>query len=240
MDKVSIIIPFYNCQYIDQAIESALGQTYKNIEVIVVDDGSTRYVEKIKPYLNEIKYIQKENGGTASALNEGIKNATGEYFSWLSSDDLYEPEKISEQLSFMKKRNSFVSFSSYSLINGKGEGLGEVGNQFYNKIEFIRRFLRYCPVNGCTVLIRMEVFSEVGQFDESLRFANDYDMWCRILLKYHFLYFNQSLVLYRQHNEMSTKKHVKTIQEETDIVRHRYHHLLRNYLRDEQKKRAFK
>ncbi|WP_394514565.1 glycosyltransferase family A protein [Priestia aryabhattai] len=93
MTKVSIIIPFYNCSYIDQAIQSALNQTYQDIEIIVVNDGSSKFNEKITPYLDRILYIEKENGGTASALNLGIKNATGEYFAWLSSDDIFLPIK---------------------------------------------------------------------------------------------------------------------------------------------------
>lgn len=239
MKKVSIIIPFYNCKYVDLAIESALRQTYKNIEVIVVDDGSTKYTEKISPYLSDIKYLQKSNGGTASALNVGIENATGEYFSWLSSDDLYKPGKISRQLSFMEEKNAVISFSSYSLINADGEDLGEVSSQFYNKIDFIRRFLRYCPVNGCTVLLKMGAFSEVGLFDETLRFANDYDLWCRMLLKYEFKYLDDHLVFYRQHSEMGTKRFANIIQNETETVKSRYQLHLRDKLKAELKKRAF-
>lgn len=80
MSKVSIIVPFYNCPYINQALDSLVNQTYSNIEIIVVNDGSTQFSEGIIPYLDKIKYIQKENGGTTSALNTGIKHATGDYF----------------------------------------------------------------------------------------------------------------------------------------------------------------
>lgn len=81
--KVSIVIPFYNCAYIEQAVHSAIHQTYPHIEVIVVDDGSTEHVERLQPFMDSIRYIRKENGGTATALNEGIKHATGDYFVWL-------------------------------------------------------------------------------------------------------------------------------------------------------------
>lgn len=230
MEKVSIIIPFYNCQYVDKAIESALGQTYKNIEVIVVDDGSSKFIDKISPYFPTIKFIQKGNGGTASALNLGIKNATGEYFAWLSSDDVYKPEKISKQLQFMKEVGASVSYSPYILINSKGEYLQQINKYYPNKIAFIKRALKYCPVNGCTVMAKMDVFSKVGLFDESLRYANDYDMWCRILLKYDFFYLNEPLVLYRNHDEMGSKKHRKKIYAETEIVKKRHKNLMRKYL----------
>lgn len=231
MEKVSIIIPFYNCQYVDKAIESALGQTYKNIEVIVVDDGSSKYIDKISPYFPSIRYIQKGNGGTASALNLGIKNATGEYFSWLSSDDVFKPEKISKQIQFMKEVGASVSYSPYILINSKGEYLQQINKYYPNKIAFMKRALRYCPVNGCTVITKMDVFSKVGLFDESLRYANDYDMWCRISLSYDFFYMNEPLVLYRQHEDMGSKKHIKKINSEAEIVKKRYKKLLRKHLR---------
>ena len=103
---VSIIIPVYNGEnFVIEAIESALNQTYENIEVIVVNDGSVdRTEELITPYLRRLKYIKKENGGVSSALNLGIKESQGEYVSWLSHDDIYYPEKIKKQINFLKNR----------------------------------------------------------------------------------------------------------------------------------------
>ncbi|WP_051475415.1 glycosyltransferase [Bacillus sp. J37] len=230
MEKVSIIIPFYNCQYVDKAVESALNQTYKNIEIIVIDDGSTKYDEKIQPYFSRVKYIKKGNGGTASALNMGIKNATGEYFSWLSSDDLYNPEKISKQVNLMTEVGAKVSYSPYYIINSNGEVINQINKFYPNKKELIKTALKHCPVNGCTVMTRMDVFSAVGYFDESLRYANDYDMWCRLLLNYEFFYIDEPLVSYRHHDKMGTKLQAKKINLETKFVKKKYRKTLRNYL----------
>ena len=99
---VSIIIPAYNASnYLKEAIESALNQTYKNVEIIVVNDGSndggqTRAVAE--EYKEKIAYYEKENGGSSSALNYGIKKMNGEWFSWLSHDDVYYPDKIQKQI----------------------------------------------------------------------------------------------------------------------------------------------
>ena len=104
--KVQIIIPVFNGEnYVKDAIESALNQTYKNIEVLVVNDGSTDATEKIcKSYGNKIQYFYKENGGVSSALNLAISQMKGEFFSWLSHDDLYYSNKIEEQINYINKK----------------------------------------------------------------------------------------------------------------------------------------
>lgn len=79
LPKVSVVVPFYNCPYVDRAVHSVLNQSYPNVEIIVVNDGSTQHVEKLAPYLDRILYVEKANGGTATALNVGIRRATGAY-----------------------------------------------------------------------------------------------------------------------------------------------------------------
>jgi glycosyltransferase involved in cell wall biosynthesis len=208
VNKVSIIIPFYNCPYVDKAIESALNQTYKNIEIILVNDGSTLYKEKIVPYLDQITYMEKSNGGTASALNMGILNASGEYFSWLSSDDLFHPEKIEKQLHFMKSINASASYSNFYLINENGSIISSPQAMgFPNQTQFLKRMRRGCAINGCTVILKMNIFKEFGLFDETLLYTQDYDFWLRILPSYIFHYFPEPLVNYRVHDNMGTKQH---------------------------------
>ncbi|MDQ0232506.1 glycosyltransferase family 2 protein [Metabacillus malikii] len=237
MNKVSVIIPFYNCEYINEAIESVLNQTYHDIELIVVDDGSTEFMDKMIPYLPKITYIRKDNGGTASALNAGIKAATGTYFSWLSSDDLFAIDRIEKQLAFMEQEDAIISFSPYTIINASGDFVTVSTTPFHNNLEFMRRFLKNCPINGCTVLAKIELFDVVGFFDESLRFANDYDMWCKILLHYNYSYFNQNLVFYRVHESMGTKRHSDAILVETEIVKKRYKQAIRELIKREKLKR---
>ena len=107
--KVSIVIPAYNASnYLEEAIDSALAQTYSNIEIIVVNDGSLDdgATERVAlAYGDKIRYFYKENGGSSSALNFGIANMTGEWFSWLSHDDLYLPEKIEKQIAYISSLN---------------------------------------------------------------------------------------------------------------------------------------
>ncbi|MEB1806301.1 MAG: glycosyltransferase [Bacillaceae bacterium] len=222
-EKVSIVIPTYNCKFVDQAIESALNQTYQNIEVIVVNDGSKKYQEKIKPYFGKIRYIYKGNGGTASALNMGIKNATGEYFCWLSSDDQYVPEKVEKQLNFMKSIAAYCSYSAYYTMNDQSQITnGPIGVHFPNKMLFYKKLRAGCPINGCTVMLNMKVLNEVGVFDETLPYTHDYDLWLRIIQKYDFTFLNDPLVKYRVHEEMGTKKFDREIRKEIQLVKNRH------------------
>ena len=104
---VSIIIPVYNgSNYLEESINSALGQTYNEIEVLVINDGSNDndLTHNIAvSYQKKIRYFRKQNGGVASALNFGISKMEGDYFSWLSHDDIYKPEKIEKQILFISK-----------------------------------------------------------------------------------------------------------------------------------------
>lgn len=238
MTKVSIVIPFYNCSYIDQAIESALNQTYPNIEVIVVNDGSNKFTEKITPYLGRIRYFEKKNGGTASALNLGIRNATGDYFAWLSSDDLFDKDKVSKQIAFMKEKNGYFSYTNYSLIDSNSNILHAAAAVYYpNKIDFLRHFQNGNNINGSTVMIKKELFNALGLFNEELKFTQDYDFWLRAVQHYEFYYLNEPLVKYRVHDEMGTKKFNDLIGIEIDSLKQRYKEKLARLVNGERKEK---
>lgn len=241
MEKVSIIIPFYNCPYVDQAIESALQQTYPNIEIVLVNDGSTQFIDKVEKYFGKIKYIEKENGGTATALNVGIKNATGNYFSWLSSDDIYHPEKIAKQLSFMLENQANAVYSPVIFIDSQSKPISQaIGVSYSDKALFLRHFLKGCFINGCSVLLRMDAFSKAGLFDETFLYAHDYEFWIRIAQHYNFQYLNEPLVFYRIHAEMGTQKHINTINREIRMVQKKYRNVLLKMIRGERNKTRFK
>lgn len=225
--KVSIVIPFYNCAYVNVAIESALNQRYPNIEVIVVNDGSSRHKEKIGPYMDRIVYVEKANGGTASALNAGIRQASGKYFAWLSSDDMYEPDKVAKQVVFMQQKSANVSYSSYVHMDAQGKVFGGAsGISCPNKKEFYKIMQKGCIINGCTVMLRMEVFRRVGFFNEARKYTQDYDLWMRVLQHYDFYYLDESLVRYRVHEDMGSRKHGPAIAKEIQVVPDTYRKVL--------------
>lgn len=235
MEKVSIVIPVYNCEYTDQAIESALNQTYPHIEVIVVNDGSTHYTEKIYSYKGKIKLIEQANGGTASALNTGIKNATGDLIAWLSADDKFYPTKTAEQLEFMKAHNADISYGGFVLINNAGKVTTEsmLGGKFPDKLSFLKALKNHCPVNGCTVMARKEVFDYCGLFNETIPYAHDYDMWLRIVQHYDFHFFNKPVVEYRIHDKMGTVQYKPALLLEAKQLRNKYRASLNQLIRQE-------
>jgi len=237
MSKVSIVVPFYNCPYINQALDSLVNQTYKDIEIIVVNDGSTQHSEKIIPYLDKIKYITKENGGTASALNLGIQHATGDYFCWLSSDDIYYHEKIEVQLTFMKEKNALFSHTNYYSINEKGRIITPpLGIHPSSPLELIKRMSRGNIINGCSIMIDKTVLNHVGVFDETLPYTHDYDLWIRIIQKFDVHYISQPLLLYRVHKNMGTKKHAAIIKKETKHVVNRHKAMMKQLLLEQLRK----
>ncbi|MCM3774138.1 glycosyltransferase family 2 protein [Priestia aryabhattai] len=241
MSKVSIIVPFYNCPYINQALDSLIKQTYKDIEIIVVNDGSKHYSEKVIPYLDKIKYIEKENGGTASALNMGIQNATGDYFCWLSSDDIYSLERIEIQLSFMKEKNALFSHTNYYSINTKGRITSSpLGIHPPNRLEIIKRISRGNFINGCSVMINKIIFNHIDIFDETLSYTHDYDLWIRIIQKFDVYYVLQPLLFYRVHRQMGTKKYASIIRKETNLVVNRHKDMMERLLLEELRKQKSK
>lgn len=228
--KVSIIIPFYNCPYIAQAVKSAVQQTYDNLEIIVVDDGSTKYSKLIKPYLRKVYYLGKANGGTATALNHGIRHASGDYIAWLSSDDLFYKNKVKHQVQFMQETGAQISYTNFNYINKSGIVTRHAaGGEALSPSGLYNSFLTSNPVNGCTVMIRRDLFHQLGLFDESLPYTHDYEYWIRAAISgYALPYLNQSLTAYRWHSGMGTLRHSAVIAGEIDRVRSQYSEQLRH------------
>jgi glycosyltransferase involved in cell wall biosynthesis len=208
--KVSIIIPVYNgSNYLREAIDSALAQTYKNIEVIVVNDGSDDggKTEAIaKSYRDKIRYIYKKNGGVSTALNAGILAAEGEYISWLSHDDVYIPDKLEVQINYFRNENNpVILYSDYYWIDSRSKILGSYKIQHVSPDNFLYALITSYPINGCTTLIPKSCFDTVGLFNEGLKTTQDYEMWLRLVGKYNFIHIPEPLLKSRLHPEQGTR-----------------------------------
>lgn len=201
--KVSIVIPAYNAaNYLAEAIDSALGQTYRNIEIIVINDGSNDNGETRKvacSYGDKIRYYEKENGGSSSAMNLGIKMMTGDWFSWLSHDDLYYPNKVEAEIAFLNtlkidfanndEVQKHICVASADLIDGTGaiikkfskKRIAETDKKINSEDGNVRLIAEpiQAGFHGCSCLIHKRAFDRIGLFDENLRLLNDMDLWFR-------------------------------------------------------------
>lgn len=209
--KVSIVIPVYNgSDYLGEAIDSALKQTYSNIEILVVDDGSTDagLTEKIaESYGDKIRYIHKPNGGVGSALNLGIREMAGEYFSWLSHDDLYSPKKVETQVAALRDgtRADTVVATGVAYFDESGIFLRTSPKRDKHQFEHPLSYLFKGYINGCALLIPRTILMESGGFDEGLPTTQDFDLWFRILRTYNLVYVDKHLTLSRSHPNQGSK-----------------------------------
>ncbi len=185
-DLVSIIIPSYNAaRYVQEAINSALDQTHKNIEVIVIDDGSTDETKNIlEPYATaqKIKYFFQENKGLSAARNAGVKIAKGEYIALLDADDIFLPEKIEEQVQFLEQNpHCDVCYCDlYHFWDENPHKLLKLNYKYYSGADVLPGLLEKSFIAPLTVVLRKSVFNRFGYFDENLKRSEDLDFWFRL------------------------------------------------------------
>lgn len=227
---VSIVIPVYNgANYMREAIDSAINQTYDNLEIIVVNDGSTDNGETEKialSYGDKIKYYKKENGGCASALNYGISKMQGEWFSWLSHDDVYCPEKIQSAVDCINEKEfqnskAIVMCSSCVIDENGKQVLSRTGNNkdiFYTSTQMFNTFMSGKSLNGCALLIPKSALDEAGEFSSDYVYILDWIYWIELsLLGYGFYESREVLAKNRRHKEQVSVKKRDLLRKETEM-----------------------
>jgi glycosyltransferase involved in cell wall biosynthesis len=208
MSTVSVIIPAFNQgHFLADAVESVLNQTYPDVEVIVVDDGSTDETAVVAQSFTDprVSYIYQENRGLSGARNSGIRHAAGEYLSYLDSDDLFLPEKLELLVGELERRPDL------GFVAGQAIPVDEHGNQvgkLFDKglPDRPEELLLGNPFHVGSVLVRREWQERAGFFDESLRSYEDWDMWLRLLYAgCQMGYAAQPVSLYRFHTAQMTR-----------------------------------
>ena len=220
-ELVSVIMPAYNAEkYIGMSITSVLQQTYKYIELIIVDDGSTdNTVGKVLTYANNWPDIinlscRKENGGTAAALNDAIELARGKYICWLSADDMYCSEMVETEVDYLINSSNYDAvFSRCAYVDENNQLLGELKysetfEEEANKSQkiIVSSLLHGNFWHGCSVLAKAECFKCGERFNINYRSSQDYDFWLRMTADYEIGYLNRVNVLSREHAEQGSKK----------------------------------
>jgi len=194
---ISVIIPAYNRSLLlKRSINSVYSQTFKDFEIIVVDDGSTDNTSSlIKEYNNKIKYIYITHSGVSKARNVGINSANGEWISFLDSDDYWLPEKLEKQMIYLVKNNRYKICHTDEIWIRNGVRINQ--GKKHKKYEgwFFYPSLDLCLISPSSILIHREILNEVGLFDESLEYVEDYDLWLRITSRFPIGYLNEKLVV---------------------------------------------
>lgn len=194
--KISVLMPVYNTkeEYLREAIESILNQTYTDFEFLILDDGSTNNAaEVIRSYKDpRIKYFYHENEGIARTRNRGLELASGKYIAVMDSDDISLPERFEKQVYFLEQNPDVSVLGAWFEIFPQGEMIRHA-----EKVDFLD-MLHHCQIGHSTVMWRKADFEKHGlRYDNDVIVAEDYELWSRAIRVLKFANLSQVLVKYR-------------------------------------------
>ena len=221
-ELVSIITPCFNSEkFLDECITSVINQTYKNWEMLIVDDNSSDNSSNIiNSYFKKDDRIKpiflKDNLGSAMARNTAISRATGKYLAFLDSDDFWLPEKLNVQINFMKKNNYSFVFSSYSVIPSN-EKKSKYVISVPKKISYTK-YLKNTIIGCLTVVINKEKFKTIQM--PNLRSSHDMALWLNLLKEEKYAYgIQQELAVYREHKSSNTSNKFRAVYDVWNVYR---------------------
>ena len=202
---VSIIVPSYNqARYVGYTIQSLLSQTYPSIEIIVIDGMSTdRTKQVIEPHMGTIQWLSEPDSGQANAINKGLRRAKGDILAWLNSDDLYYPHTVETVVNYFDAHPSvYFVYGDAVAIDHRGRAYGKrtfVQATNYDELLNVR-----CRIIQPACFWRREIWETIGELDESLQYAMDYDYWIRVAKSYALAYIPVDLAKERLHSDAKT------------------------------------
>jgi glycosyltransferase involved in cell wall biosynthesis len=218
---VSVVVPAYNAsRFIRESVGSALAQTFTDIEVVVVDDGSAEpvpWVVALDPA--RVRHHWKENGGPSSARNFGAQQARGALIAFLDADDLWEPTKLERQVQALAARPAAAfAFGAFRTVDEAGTPTGDAlrMNRPSGDIAaalFMRNF-----VVTSSVVMRRRLFEEAGGFEESLASSEDYDLWLRLAERHEAIYVDGVLGSYRTNGQGLSRNFVRMYETERVVI----------------------
>ncbi len=198
---ISVVIPVYNGERtISEAVRSVLDQTFRDYELLVINDGSQDSTMDILAKIDDprLSVFTYSNAGLSASRNRGIKLARADYISFLDADDLWTPDKLQAQFGALQKDpEAAVCYSWTDFIDESGKRLGYGIHATYNGNVFLALLNFYFVGSGSNALIRKAAFDAVGQFDDSLKAMEDWDLFFRLAAKYHFVAVARPQILYR-------------------------------------------
>jgi len=208
MSRVSVIIPAHNAElFIRESVDSALAQTHRDVEVIVVNDNSTDDTPRIlREYGNRIRLLHQRNGSAAASRNAGAKIATGDWLALLDADDLWEPTKLERQLAIT---TSTCSYTNRTNIGSRGDvpELQSDVTTMHDGDVFMPLLLEGNFMTNSSVMVRRHIFERLGGFTTTLKNAEDWDLWLRIAEHHRVSYCPEPLIKYRFHAGGKSRNH---------------------------------
>jgi glycosyltransferase involved in cell wall biosynthesis len=222
---VSVIIPTYNrAELLVESLESLLGQSYPNLEIVIVDDGSTDGTEaRVRPMLcasgRSFRYHWQENQGVYAAGNKGISLATGPLLSFGASDDLWKKDALRKQVDFLKQNpDCDVVICDTESFGGPSSGRGMLLNPPPKSEELLNRLFATYFTSLAAAVIRRHVFEDVGFFDTRLKIAGDYDICLRMAVRHKFGILPEKLYLMREHTGKMSSDFPTALRETHDVL----------------------
>jgi glycosyltransferase involved in cell wall biosynthesis len=206
---VSIVIPVYNgSNYLRQAIDSALKQTYRSTEIIVVNDGSDdggRTDDIARSYGDRVRYFRQPNGGVSTALNRGLRQMAGEWFAWLSHDDVFAADRIEQDMIVAAENpQGRVFFSRINTIDAEGKFVRDIRYPI-DRVTNPREALQLGGVDMCSMTVHRSCFDRVGFFNEANRTTQDVEMTLRLSSAFPFTLSPRALTYKRVHPDRGTE-----------------------------------
>ena len=208
---VSIIIPTFNrSEYLPRAIGSVLKQTFKDFELIVVDDGSTDKTCQLLDSFSDprIRYESQPNRGVSSARNRGIRNSNGTFLSFLDSDDEWMPSKLEKQLEALEDNPDYMIVHTEEMWIRNGQRINQKNKHRKYGGWVFRHCLPLCVISPSSILMHRKIFSKIGLFNEGFPVCEDYELWLRLTSKYQVLFIDKPLLKkYGGHSGQLSKKY---------------------------------
>jgi glycosyltransferase involved in cell wall biosynthesis len=223
---VSVVIPAYNvAPFIRETIDSILAQSFKDYEIILVNDGSpdtTELERALEPYGERVRYLKQENRGAAAARNAGLRVARGTYIAFLDADDYWMENYLEEQMVLIRQADHFDLVYADALLFGDSELHGRTYMEIapsHGEVTFEKLVRDECNVITSGVLARRQVLLDVGLFDEELRRAQDYDLWLRLAKSGARLGYQRKVLLrYRIHSDSLSGDAIRQIERHLTVL----------------------
>ena len=207
---ISVIIPtFDRCELLRRALDSVLKQTQKPREIIVVDNGSKDHTyEMVSSLFSNVIYLKVKKKGVSASRNRGISSAKSNWIALLDSDDVWKPEKLEKQIAFNINNPKYRLIHTNEIWYRNNKFLNQLKKHKKSGGDIFKNSLSLCCISPSSTLIKKEIFSDYGYFDESLEVCEDYDMWIRITAKEEVGYIDKPMLIkHGGHSDQLSKKY---------------------------------